>query len=37
MSIHDYLHYWYPLPMSLPVDVQLLIIEFVFDPMTDPW
>ena len=28
---------WYGLPDALPYDVKVLIVEFTFDPLTDPW
>lgn len=33
----NYIRLWFPLPDSLPEDVKGLIIEFAFDPLTDPW
>ena len=35
-SFLRYLNYWYPLPF-LPEDLHELVLEFCFDPFTDPW
>lgn len=32
-----YFESWYPLPLIVPSDVQVMIYEFVFDPEKDPW
>lgn len=28
---------WYNLPDILPDEVKLLVVEYTFDPLTDPW
>lgn len=32
-----YLLAWYPMPEMLPIEIQLLIAQFAFDPYKDPW
>jgi len=33
----EYFKYWYPLPDVLPEEVKAYILEYVFDPLRDPW
>ena len=33
----DYLNAWYPLPSVLPDDLKMLVFQFAFDPLMDPW
>lgn len=37
MEYIEWARAFYPLPAFLPDDVVIRIIEFVFDPLTDPW
>lgn len=35
--VYAYIKNWYPLPVYLPVEIEMIIIQFAFDPEVDPW
>lgn len=36
-EVIEYFDLWYPLPAILPYDVRIIIFDYVFDPLADPW
>ena len=32
-----YFSLWYPLPDEIPREIRLIIYDFMFNPLEDPW
>jgi len=32
-----YFNYWYPLPSVIPDEIRVIIFDYVFNPLEDPW